>query len=144
MDGLLHVAAANPLPMLSGQIALILTSSPSCLNLLFSHDYCPRSLICRCKLRLYLVNSNEESSLCSVAGIVSEFDCAGSRGFARVCAGLRGFARVRAGSRWFARICAGLRGFARVRAGLRGFVRVCARSPGFVRFRPGSRWFVRV
>ena len=27
------------------------------------HDYCPRSLICRCKLRLYLVNSKEESSL---------------------------------------------------------------------------------
>ena len=37
----------------------------------------------------------------SVAGIVSEFDCAGLRGFARVCAGLRGFAGVCAGSRGF-------------------------------------------
>ena len=67
----------------------------------------------------------------SVAGIVSEFDCAGSRGFARVCAGLRGFARVRVGSRGFARVRAGSRGFARVCAGLRAFARVRAVSPGF-------------
>ena len=52
----------------------------------------------------------------SVAGIVSEFDCAGSRGFAR----------VRAGSRGFARVCAGLRTFARVRAVSPGFALVCA------------------
>ena len=57
----------------------------------------------------------------SVAGIVSEFDCAGSRGFAR----------VRAGSRWFARVCAGLCGFARVRPGSCGFARVRAGLCGF-------------
>ena len=73
---------------------------------------------------------------------MSEFDCVGSRGFARVCAGLRGFARVRAGSRWFARdICAGLRGFARVRA---GFARVCAGLRAFARVRAVSPGFALV
>ena len=89
------------------------------------------------KSQLFIHLRSLHKQFCSVAGIVSEFDCAGSRGFARVCAGLRGFARVRAGSRGFARVCAGSRGFARVCAGLCGFARVRPGSCGCARVRAG-------